>query len=203
MLVIFPLIFAAMAAGLVVLFGVLGQVGARRYGGFVSMLCMVVPLLGLALAARLLLDDSLWAETNGHDEYGRMAAWAVVVGTIGVGMVSLGMTILLVTRTVGAAKRDGGMVTDPSGFAGTLRRALMTAVWSVTGFIGMAIALMIPLQLVFGDDIPESLNGVLGLATIAGGIIGFVLSRRGVLPGTRRPEPPPRSGHTIPYAGGQ
>ena len=45
---------------------------------------------------------------------------------------------------------DGGLVRDPSGFAGTLRRALMTAVWSVTGFIGMAIALMIPLQLIFG-----------------------------------------------------
>ena len=83
------------------------------------------------------------------------------------------------------------------------RTTKCSAVWSVTGFIGMAIALMIPLQLIFGDEIPESLNGVLGLATIAGGILGFVLSRRGVLPGTRNAETPPRSGHTIPYAGGQ
>lgn len=197
MLVIFPLIFAAMAAGLVVLFGLLGQAGAQRYGGFVSMLCMAVPLLGVAIALRLLLDDSLWAETRGHDDYGRMAAWAIVAGTGALGLVSLGMTVLLVARTAAAARRDGGLVRDSSGFAATLRRGIMTVVWTITGFIGTSIALMIPLQLVFGDDIPESANGLLGLAVIAGGVLGLVLSLRGTLPGTRRPAPA-QSGKTIP-----
>ncbi len=183
MLVIFPLVFTAIACAVLVLVGIVGRAGARRFGGLVPLLLLPVSLAALGYA--LWLGVGIWPETRGSNDYGRMAAWTFVFGSAVVGVVSGGVTTVL---GIEAARnlRAVGLLRDGAGLGHALRRAVMIVVWTVFAVVAASLLTVLPLQLIYGDAPPPIFEQVGGFVILGALTVAIVLGFNGRLPGTAK-----------------
>lgn len=183
-LVLFPLVLAAIASALILLLTLLARTGCRRYGAAVGPMAMV-PLLSTGAYA-VYASSFMLAETQGPDAYGRMAAWAFLFGGGAVGVVSLGGVVVLIVAAVQAHRATGRWWVDGAGLLHTLRRGVMIVVWCAIGLVIGSLLTVLPIQLIYGDTPPPVFEQIGGLA-ILGVLTGaLVLGFGGRLPGTAR-----------------
>lgn len=188
MLVIFPLIFGVMACGMVVLTTVLGRMGSTRFGGLVGILAALVPAATLLAAALVAIATA--PHLDDSDNYGRMAAWAVMIASSATAITSLVGIVVLVLGAIKATRADGALLKDGAGLGSSIGRAVMIIVWTIVAVFVASLAIVLPTELLFGGAPPEWVQQMGGLGLIAATISTIVLGVRGVLPGTKRAQHP-------------
>lgn len=189
MLVIFPVIFGVMACGMLVVTAVLGAAGNKKFGGLVGILAALLPAAALLVAA--LISLAVLPHLNDNDNYGRMAAWAVLISSAATGVTSLSTLVILVLGAIKSVRADGALLRDGDSFGSSIVRAVMIVVWTIVSVFVASLLIVLPSELLFGGAPPEWVKQAGGLGLIAATIGTIVLGVRGMLPGTRLPENAP------------